>query len=71
MLKILNEMMTTNLCFERILIEKLMKDFRMKFVKIINLKDFFNMFFLIINLVDLISNDEINDDEIDDDELIN
>ena len=29
------------------------------------------MFFLIINLIDLISDDEINDDKIDDDELVN
>ena len=63
--------MTTNLCFEKILVEELVKDFRMRVVKIIDLKDFFNMFFLIVNLVDLISDDEINNDEIDDDEFVN
>ena len=71
MLEVLSEMMTTNLCFERILVEELVKSFRMRLVKIVNLKNFLNMLFLIASLVDLISDDEISDDKIDDDELVN
>ena len=58
--------MTANFCFERILIERTVKDFRMSVVKIVDLKGFLNMILLTADLADLIIDVEVDDDETDD-----
>ena len=66
-------MTTAKFCLTNKIIYEIVKSFLIKIVKFVNLKNFHNMSFAVVDLSDLtiLISDEISDDKIDDDKLVN